>query len=219
MNIETRQFAADAPQGKRASKRANNRRAILRAALAVFAEMGYGAATVRDIIRRTDLATGTFYNYFDSKEDIFEALTQETGEELRAKLSQARKEAGSFEEFIKASYHTYFSYYAGHREMYHLLRSNRGRAGDNDNMQGPQVSAGLAEMQQDIERAMQLGMIPQQDAAFLTAAVGGVAFSILDEMMQRRPIDAEKAADFATRLFLNGIEAGNGIDGGPDKIV
>ena len=207
MNMEARIVAAQAPQGKRAAKRASNRQAILNAALAVFAEMGYGAATVRDIIRRTDLATGTFYNYFDSKEAIFEALTQDTGEELRAKLSQARQNAASFEEFIKASYHTYFSYYAAHRDIYNLMRSNRGRAGDNNNMEGPQVSAGLAEMRHDLERAMQLGMIPQQDAAFLTAAVGGVAFSILDEMMQREPIDAEKAAEFATKLFLNGIDA------------
>lgn len=211
MNIETgtaqRGKKVGNHAGRRASKRASNRAAILQAALAVFAEIGYGGATVRDIIRRTDLATGTFYNYFDSKEAIFEALTQDAGEELRALLSSARQQAGSFTQFIEASYRTYFTYYAENPEMYRLVRSNRGRDGDNKRMQGPQVEAGLAEMQQDIERAMKLGMIPQQDAAFLTAAVGGVAFSILDEMMQRDPVDPVKAASFATRLFMNGIDA------------
>src|ERR1051325_10456523 len=48
--------------------KAENPAALLKAARAVFAEMGYGAASVRDIVRRTDLASGTFYNYFKDKD-------------------------------------------------------------------------------------------------------------------------------------------------------
>jgi AcrR family transcriptional regulator len=197
MNIENNKVSPGDRTSKRASNRASNRDAILVAARAVFAELGYGGATVRDIIRRTDLATGTFYNYFTNKEEVFEALSNETGEELRALLSEARKQAGNFEQFIEASYLTYFAYYAENPETYRLVRSNRGRDGENSNMQGPQVTAGLAEMRQDIERAMKLGMIPQNDAGFLTAAIGGVAFSILDEMMERTPIDPHRTARFA----------------------
>jgi len=54
---------------KRERTKASNRAAILEAARDVFAELGYDAATVRDIVRRTDLASGTFYNYFPDKED------------------------------------------------------------------------------------------------------------------------------------------------------
>ncbi|MDG1007763.1 MAG: TetR/AcrR family transcriptional regulator [Alphaproteobacteria bacterium] len=206
MNIEHNKLAHGQNVSKRASNRASNRDAILDAARAVFAELGYGGATVRDIIRRTDLATGTFYNYFTNKEDVFEALSNDTGEELRALLSEARKKAGNFEQFIEASYLTYFTYYAENPETYRLMRSNRGRDGDNSNMQGPQVTAGLAEMRQDIERAMKLGMTPENDAGFLTATIGGVAFAILDEMMERNPIDPQRAARFATNLFMRGID-------------
>ena len=52
-------------QSRREINRVNNRDAILRAAREVFTEIGLGATTVRDIIRRTDLASGTFYNYFE----------------------------------------------------------------------------------------------------------------------------------------------------------
>ena len=206
MNIENNKVSPGDRTSKRASNRASNRDAILVAARAVFAELGYGGATVRDIIRRTDLATGTFYNYFTNKEEVFEALSNETGEELRALLSEARKQAGNFEQFIEASYLTYFTYYAENPETYRLMRSNRGRDGDNSNMQGPQVTAGLAEMRQDIERAMKLGMTPENDAGFLTATIGGVAFAILDEMMERNPIDPQRAARFATNLFMRGID-------------
>ena len=48
------------PAGKRERTKLANRAAILAAARAVFAQMGYEAASVRDIIRRTELASGTF---------------------------------------------------------------------------------------------------------------------------------------------------------------
>ena len=54
-------------RGKRAMAKAANRRAILDAARLVFARIGYDAACIRDIIRQTSLASGTFYNYFKSK--------------------------------------------------------------------------------------------------------------------------------------------------------
>ena len=196
--------------GRRAVKRKNNRDAILDAARDVFAEIGYGGTTVRDIIRRTNLASGTFYNYFDSKEAVFNALSDEIGMELRQLLRDVRQRATSFDGFIEATFLTYFSYYAKNRENYMLTRSNRGRDGMNEVMQGPQVRAGLAELSDDIHLAIAEGVIPQLDVEFLTASLGGVAFSILDEMMEREPLDPEAAAQFATRLFMTGVRGNRG---------
>ncbi|MEA2467507.1 MAG: hypothetical protein QOJ57_1633, partial [Thermoleophilaceae bacterium] len=59
--------------GRREERKAQNREKLLLAARKVFAEKGYGEATARDIVRETDLATGTFYNYFSDKQDAFMA--------------------------------------------------------------------------------------------------------------------------------------------------
>ena len=206
MSVTTQSAATTKRGGKRASNRASNRDAILMAARHVFAEQGFGGTTVRDIIRRTELASGTFYNYFDSKEAVFEALSVEIGEDLRAKLSEARARATDFESFIEGSYLTYFSYYADNPLDHALMRSNRGRQGENSNMQGPQVKAGLAEMREDIERAMAAGMVGDIDPAYLTAAIGGIAFAILDEMMKSATPDPRAAAQFAARLILTGMQ-------------
>jgi AcrR family transcriptional regulator len=50
------------------------RGAILKAALAVFAERGFAAARLDDVAARAGVAKGTLYLYFQSKEDLFEAL-------------------------------------------------------------------------------------------------------------------------------------------------
>ena len=148
------------------------------------------------------IASGTFYKYSDSKETVLNTLNDEIGAELR-------QGATSFDSLIKNTICAYFSYYAKNRENYMLTRSNRGRDGMNEVMQGPQVRAGLAELSDDIRQAIAEGVIPQLDVEFSTASLGGVAFSILGEMMEREPLDPEAAEQFATLLSMTGVR-GNG---------
>ena len=90
-----------------------------------------------------------------------------------------------------------------------LTRSNRGRDAMNEVVHRPQVRAGFADLSDDIRQAIAEGVIPQLDVKFLTASLGGVAFSILEEMMEREPLDPEAAEQFATLLSMTGVR-GNG---------
>src|SRR5579862_4330214 len=94
---------------KRQRIKQQNRRFILDAARRVFAEQGYGTATIRDIIRATPLAAGTFYNYFTSKEDVRRALDGETAEMLRPRLAEGREQAATAEEFLSAFFSSVFA--------------------------------------------------------------------------------------------------------------
>ena len=58
-------------------RRAERRTALLAAARDVFAERGYAAATVDDVVARAGVARGTFYLYFKDKRDVFRALVDE----------------------------------------------------------------------------------------------------------------------------------------------
>ena len=81
--------------GRREERKAQNRAKLLAAARKVFAEKGLGAATARDIVRETDLATGTFYNYFDSKEEVFLALIEELRREGARVVAAPAPRAGA----------------------------------------------------------------------------------------------------------------------------
>ena len=87
--------AGSASHGRREATKERNRELILHAGRDVFATVGYGAATVRDLIRASGLATGTFYNYFPDKESVFMALVESSATELRAKLAASRADATS----------------------------------------------------------------------------------------------------------------------------
>ena len=54
--------------------REERRSQILRTALALFAERGYHATSIQDIIEAAGVARGTFYLYFESKRAIFAEL-------------------------------------------------------------------------------------------------------------------------------------------------
>jgi AcrR family transcriptional regulator len=52
----------------------NRRAAILAAAEAVFADCGYAAASVEAVAAKAKIAKGSVYNYFQSKEALFEQV-------------------------------------------------------------------------------------------------------------------------------------------------
>lgn len=61
----------DAPAAPRSRKGAQTRARLLEAATAVFADAGFLEARISDIAERAGLSHGSFYHYFDSKEQIF----------------------------------------------------------------------------------------------------------------------------------------------------
>ncbi|HEV2061846.1 MAG TPA: TetR/AcrR family transcriptional regulator [Solirubrobacteraceae bacterium] len=193
-----------APAGKREQTKQANRAAILGAARTVFAEMGYGAAPVRDIVRATDLAAGTFYNYFPDKEAVFRALLEESAVRVRERTREGRSGATTLEEFVRGGYFAYFQAVAEDPMTFELTRRNAGTIRTLFNTPG--IGAGVDELRTDLEAAVAAGLMPDVDIEYTAAAMVGVGFEVGVRMVAREPIDPERAADFATRLFLGGLE-------------
>jgi len=191
--------------GKRELTKHNNREAILDAARTVFADLGYGATSVRDIIRKTGLASGTFYNYFKSKEEVFEALMDEGMRRIRPRLRAERIRSRTFEDFIRNAYRTYFDYLATDRVTFQVMRRNPNTV--RVRMDSPEIIAGFEEIREYIEEDIRNGTLPDVDAEYLMAAVVGIAMEIGDRMLRRPEMDPDHASAFATALVLNGFRA------------
>lgn len=63
---------------------------ILDVATHLFAEKGYDATSLQDIINETNLSKGAIYHHFASKEEILEAIFQRIGEENTTALAKVR---------------------------------------------------------------------------------------------------------------------------------
>ena len=85
----------DASTSRQPSARPRTRRgqdtrdAILRAAEVVIGETGFAAASIADITRKAGIAQGTFYIYFQSKDEVFRELVLEMSRLTRAFLTEA----------------------------------------------------------------------------------------------------------------------------------
>jgi AcrR family transcriptional regulator len=192
-------------RGKREETKANNRQAIIDAARQVFAELGYGATTVRDIIRATELASGTFYNYFKSKEEVFQALQDETALRVRPRLRAERIRARNFEEFITGTFRTFFDFVKNDHTSLAAMRRNPEL--QRMRIDTPEVIAGFDELRTDLEVAIRNGVMPDTDADLLMATIVGVAFEVANHMISRADVSVDDAARFASALFLGGIQA------------
>lgn len=193
------------PAGKREQTKNENRQTILEAARHVFAELGYGATTVRDIIRATPLASGTFYNYFKSKEEVFQAIQDESALRIRPRLREERAKAGSIEEFISGTFRTFLEYVATDEHNFRAIRRNTDTL--RVRMDTAEIIAGFEELREDIEQAIAKGLFPPIDSDYLMASIVGVAFEVAERMLRRDDPDPAQAAAFATALFLGGVRA------------
>lgn len=190
--------------GRREQTKAHNRASILAAAREVFAELGYDAAGVRDIVRRTDLASGTFYNYFPDKESAFRAVVEESAQEVRRRLRKARAGARTLGEFVGDAYRAWFEFLVEDELLFELMQRNAGpiRALFGD----PILGAGVEDLLDDLRAAIDRGDLPPMDADYMAGAMAGVALELGVRMAERKPADVAGAARFATELFLGGIQ-------------
>lgn len=193
-------------EGKRARAKAANRKAILEAARGVFARIGYEATTVRDIIRETELAAGTFYNYFKSKEEVFEAISDDSVRRFRPLLESVREASETFEDYIRGAYKAYFQFLNDENDQA-IQRGAPHLALIGVRVDTPEMQTVFEEIRTDLERVALDGQINDVDTEYLTAAAIGIARELGDHMLQRRPIDVEYVTGFATSMLLSGIKS------------
>lgn len=191
--------------GKRAQNKQANRDAILDAARRVFLERGYDAVTIRDVIRRTELAAGTFYNYFETKEDLLRALVEDHVLAMTQELRGVRGAARSLDEFIHGAYLAAFTRIVQDPVLYNLMLRNE--AAVRSLYENAVMGLSTQALRDDIRDAIRRGIMPALDADYLAAALFGAGYEMGRILAQSPKKDPAAAAAFATRLFLGGVHA------------
>jgi AcrR family transcriptional regulator len=98
------------PKLTRAEKARENRSRLIHAAQDVVGQFGYAEASVARIVERAGLAQGTFYLYFDSRQDLFDQLLPEIGDEALAYIRDAVKGTKGFMAQERVAMNAFFEY-------------------------------------------------------------------------------------------------------------
>jgi AcrR family transcriptional regulator len=123
---DARGKAGAAPGGRRqgqtrAERSESTLRALYDAAAEVVGEVGYADASVAKITARAGVAQGTFYNYFASRQDLFDRLLPRSGETMLDWI-QAHVDPGlRGADREVARMRAYFQFLEEHPEFYRIL--------------------------------------------------------------------------------------------------
>lgn len=118
--------AASAPQspGSRKPKTRRGRETqakLLEAAEAEFGERGFHEASITGITARAGVALGSFYTYFESKEELFRALMAHMGRLTRRYLSEQIVSAPNRLAAERAGVEAFIAFTRRHKNLYRIV--------------------------------------------------------------------------------------------------
>src|SRR6188472_3586719 len=99
---------------------AYRRDALLKAAVRVFGECGFDSATMERIAQEADVAKGTTYLYYRSKQSIYDAALGNGLAELDARTAAAMAHTADLRDAIRAFVTTRVEYFFENRDFFRM---------------------------------------------------------------------------------------------------
>jgi AcrR family transcriptional regulator len=217
MNVSTAEPAAseaatsERPNGPRSRKGVETRARLLDAAKEIFEEDGFLDARISDIAERAGLSHGSFYHYFDSKEEVFRevaaAVDQELSEPFRSVILDHSSSAPPHERLHEAIRRHFESYRKEARimgvieqvsrydEHVSALRFARHR------LYGEQVAESIRQLQRR-------GLAdPELDPTIASAGLGAMTYRFAEMWLVQGFLECgfDEGVEQLTLLFVNAL--------------
>jgi len=187
-------------------------RRLLDAAEAEFGTRGFHDAGVIHITQRAGVALGTFYVYFNSKEEVFRAVVTDMGTVTRHALTEAVKGAQNRLEAERLGLEAYIRFVRAHKGLYRIIMEAQFVAPEAYREYYRAFAAAYA---QQLSHASDRGEIsPGDNEVRVWALMGlstflGLRYGVWDDHA-----DAAHAAAAAADLVSNGLTPRAGGDAG-----
>lgn len=186
----------------RAVKQTYVRTALLEAAAKVVGEVGYSAAMVSTITRQAGVAQGTFYNYFKTRQDLFNQLLPSMSDEMLAFIKQHTSPTASYAEQERQRFEAYFAYLTERPEFYRILHESEQFAPEAFQRH---VEVIAANYQRALQRAAVAGearvVDPREYEVFALMLMGARRY--LSRRYARSNGAPQELPDFVTRAYMN----------------
>jgi AcrR family transcriptional regulator len=184
---------------------------IMAAAKKVFARNGFHGTTIADVALEAQLPFGTVYQYFDSKDVLFQALIAAEQYGLRTHvavaLAASRERFGYAEAPFRATLRATFEFFDADRSSTKLLfRDAFGQDKRFDKRLGGIYERWIDDIESLIVAAQKHGDVvaapPRLVAFMLSALIGDIAHG---RLTTDDGVSAAEAADFVVSLVMKGL--------------
>jgi AcrR family transcriptional regulator len=184
-------------KGPKTARGERTRRKLLEAAEREFGANGFHATSIGEITRRAKVALGTFYVYFDSKDEIFRGLVDHMGRTTRSWLAERIGTATNRLEAERLGIELYIDFVRAHRDLYRIVMESQFVAPDAYRAYYETFVEGY---RRNLDDAVKRGEISAGDADIRAWALMGMntylglKYGIWDESRSSREIANEAAA-------------------------
>lgn len=193
---------------------------LVAAAIDIIYEIGFQKTRVSDIVKTAQVAQGTFYLYFKSKEDVFLQICHEF-KTLFSTLIEGSEElfsGSSYREVEKSLFgfiRDLVRLYTDNKKMARIIFNETGISGPLGGEMGKQIYSDFIDItRRRLEQSRNFGYINFEDAeteaAFL---VGLLSRSLFYFIEMKNDIDSEALSRRMTMFILGGLGK---ISGGSD---
>lgn len=178
-------------------------RRILDAAAAEFGERGYHDGSIARIATRASVAIGSFYTYFDSKEDIFRALVADMSAQVRDTVAPVILAAPDRLSGERAGIAAFIAFVRRHKALYRIIDESAFVAEDAFRRHYVEIAEAYAN---SLTRAFGTGEITAGDMTVRAWAIMGMnvflglRFGVWDESLS-----PDAVAEAAVGLIADGL--------------
>ncbi len=186
-------------------------RELLDVAGEVFALRGFHSASMEEIARAAEYATGALYRYFESKEVLYTAVLEQKIREMLAFVKERVGSTASPVEALKASVKAQLEFASRNRafiQIYFRERMEVTRAGEHWARIDHLVQELIQWRAEGVALGQQQGVFRPGEPRLYALALEGMISGLLRDWLTRdtdRPIESHQ--DFVIELCLRGILA------------
>ncbi|MFJ9626937.1 TetR/AcrR family transcriptional regulator [Streptomyces sp. NPDC101175] len=183
------------PSNRFERRRAETRRALVRAARQILAETGDTSASIQAIAERADVGFGSFYNHFESKTDLFEAAVVDALEEFGQTFDERLAGIDDPAELLASGFRLSARMAESHPELMQVVRHRGLGHLHTDN--------GLTRRAlRDLQAGIASGRFAAAEPVVALSALGGTLLSLVELRFARPDLDGDEAASALAGMVL-----------------
>ena len=187
---------------------------ILRASEHVFAQKGYNKATMQDIAREAQYATGTVYLYFKDKESLYFSLLEEKISGMMSVIKEKTAKVKDAREKLNIWIYESLAFSESNQDFFHIFISetSKFRWAIDRKIVGSSLMLERMNYLADIIRKAQKDKVIRSDfkAEYVADIFTAILSTVIVGMLKEKSSHLEKLkkiSDFIFDLFMNGVKA------------
>lgn len=184
--------------------------ALVAAARAVFERDGFVDARVADIVGDANVAHGTFYLYFSSKEDVLKAVVLANQDAIDgAARDQSGPHDATAHHAIEAANRSYIESWARHHRLMQAWSIAAGIHPDIAKLLDEQIERNIARNERALRRMQAAGRVAADiDPGYTARALTSMVMQFCIHTFRHGPdgVDVAKAVQTVTDLWCRGIQ-------------